>query len=298
MRNIYSIGLIIIAILSAPLSMSIPIVDLYRSSTYSNQVYDENYMGWNGSNDLLIPFTKYVLRDYRHVVIDMYWPLIYCNEGFSCISKDNVVVYGEIVGIKNITKVVNGRVVIIYEVGVLDVISKPSISIDEIKDKPCDYIVINNTRVCDVEYDIYLRNKTIELLNNITEGKIIEVRVFAWLSKSVLNENTSVISIKEVASPFPLLNVGNEYIMFIKVNPDSIELLYDHVFGLYAYIVVNGSVYSLNFIDYPVEQDPIKFFSDPRVTWHPYNYENLRQIALNNYGVYNLSINDFKNLLK
>ncbi len=95
----------------------------------------------------------------------------------------------------------------------------------------------------------------------------------AFIAKDSINKTN--LTIEDVASPFPLLEPGNQYLVFIKPEPNGIQVYYDFIWGPWAYLIQDGKVYSLNNVKPPdnVILDPTKFFKSPYIHWEPYPYD-------------------------
>ncbi|MCE4625959.1 MAG: hypothetical protein F7C35_08895 [Desulfurococcales archaeon] len=119
----------------------------------------------------------------------------------------------------------------------------------------------------------------------IEENKTIEIIVPAFLTKEAVNKTN--LTIEDVATPFPLLEPGYEYIVFVDVRVDGVHVHYDYVWGPWAYLVVEGKVYSLDNMEPPdnVNLDPTILFTSPNVKWEPYPYPQLRSIAVQKLSV-------------
>ncbi len=295
-----------IALIIASLTSGLVPLDIMRH--YSTKSYagisDPNYMGWKGTSDLLKPFYLYYMLENGvysinstttpYMMMDLYWPQASCPSGFKCLLNDNVaVVVGKIVDV-DIMRTGKGTVTILYTIQVMRVVHKPSIVFPKHEPKPCDYTKSgNNSGVCDIEMGINEMKKIKEYIDSLEQNTLITISMPAWLTRKALEKNKTNITIKDVGSPFPLLNKGNTYVIFIRVTKKGYEILYDYVFGPYAYLVKDNKVYSLNYINYPVEMKPEEFFAGEGISWYPRDYNELRNIALVRYSVYGEPLEEF-----
>ncbi len=294
-------------------------ISKYITTTLS-LIRDLNYMGWKGSESLIKPLSKYLAiainASQTYVHLDLYWPLAqivheYENPFKAILQHNNiVVVLGEIIGIESIRLRERDMTVdIIYKVKIIDVLvefNKSKILEETTRTPPKECIVFaNGSRYC-IDYSTIMGRveKILSCAEQLKKGGVIELQYPAWLSRNtmmrILMNRSSVenITVQDIATPFPLPNIGNTYILFIRVTHKGFRILYDYVWGPYAYIVLNNSVYSLNYIDYPVELKPEEFFDGYNIYWRPYSYEKLREIALEVFSVYGLTIQQFIDMLR
>ena len=224
-------------------------------------IEDPNYAGWRGCESLVKPISKYMARmkglDSSAIVMDVYWPLEGVEDPLSYVAgMDGItVIVGSVEEIRNVTVDDKGYAYVVYSVRVADV----------------------------VKGDL------------VGEGDLVDVYVLAYLASDAMNKTTG-LTIEDVASPFPLLNPGNEYVLFLRETSDGRIMVYqDFVWGHYAYLVVDGRVYSLNYISYPVELRPEEFFTGEMINWmNPsHDYSALREEALSKLSVYGESLDDF-----
>jgi len=127
----------------------------------------------------------------------------------------------------------------------------------------------------------------------IEENITPKVSLLAFISKDAITKEN--LTIEDVASPFPLLDPGNEYVLFLLVAHTGVSVYHDFVWGLYAYLVKDGKVYSMNYIEYPVKLDPVEFFEDESINWKwgSYTYCELRQIAIQKLKACAVQLEDF-----
>ncbi len=297
----------IIAPIIAGIILALAILILVPANITPQRIHDENYNGWKGTDQLLETFTAYKylgitgnLSGKPIIHMDLYWPLASCDNGFKCLLGENIVV---IIGrVENITEIAvhkNYTVTLKYRVEVTRIIYKPTVDIPSYEGRMCDYIeYANGTLICDTQVAIQEKKTIKQLIDNITIGKEITLKMPAWLTKdAITSNNTKDVNICDVGSPFPLLDPGNTYVLFIRVDKNGYSILYDFVYGPYAYMVVDGRVYSLDYVDYPVKMDPEKFFNADGVYWYPDNYEELRKMALERYSAHGIPLQDFIHMI-
>ncbi|MEB3816776.1 MAG: hypothetical protein LRS46_02385 [Desulfurococcales archaeon] len=131
------------------------------------------------------------------------------------------------------------------------------------------------------------------LISTIKENNTIELIVPAFIAKEAVNKTN--LTLDDVATPFPLLEPGYKYIVFLDAELDGIHVHYDLVWGPWAYLVLNGKVYSLNYVKPPdnVSLDPSELFKGSHIHWQPYPYDQLREIALQKLSANGESLEDF-----
>ena len=258
-------------------------------------ILDNNYAGWKGVESFIKPFSRYMeTLTEAGFIGDFFWSFVSSENPLKELaSRDDIAVI--IATIENIAgiQVEDAYAYVIYEIKIIHVIKNASIS---------------DT----VSYNIGECSKSGELCEitsnepgamrrcsaQIREGHILEVSLTAFISKDAIGKRN--LTIKDVASPFPLLNPGNEYLLFLQLATTGIRVYYDFVWGPYTYLVRDGKVYSLNYVEYPVELDPTEFFEDENISWEwgTYSYHDLRRIADQKLKAYAVPSEDFiKNVL-
>ena len=272
------------------------------------KITDLNYMGWKGLESLVTPLSKYdtyalgVKNAYVHY--GLYWPLVKCkyldSNPFKCIVKDDMaIIIGTVLNIEGI-KVYRRfkHVKIFYLVKIEKVIrdfgnTVPKCVENAKEHKEC-ILYPNGIEEC-IDHNTVIEeiNKKRDLASDLIIGNRIIISYPAWLTKEALDIHRENLTIEDIASPFPLLSIGNTYILFIKLTPRGLKILYDDVWGPYAYLIRNDKVYSLNYIYYPIKHEPEKFFSGDNVYWRPYDYQILRNISLEKLSVYGEDVKDF-----
>ena len=131
------------------------------------------------------------------------------------------------------------------------------------------------------------------LISRIREGNTIELIVPAFIARDAIGKSN--LSIRDVATPFPLLEPGYQYIVFLDPELDGVHVHYDYVWGPWAYLVWEGRVYSLNYVRVPgnVSLEPSKLFSSLNIRWAPYPYDQLRETALRKLRASGVALNKF-----
>ncbi len=230
------------------------------------KITDPNYVGWKGTESLIKPYSKYVvtLMGTNGFTGDFFWPFVSSENPLKeLLSMDDIAVI--IASIDNITGV---QVENVYA-----------------------YVVYG------VKIERAIKNASIPNASLIKEGSILEVKLTAFISKDAIGKKNLTIS--DVATPFPLLNPGNTYLLFLQITTTGVRVYYDFVWGPYAYLIRDNKVYSLNYIEYPVELEPIDFFEDENISWEwgSYTYSELRQLAIQKLKAYAIPLNDFNKSL-
>jgi len=231
-----------------------------------NLIEDKNYMGWKGTDELPDLFPPNVYVD----VITI-WAAEQVN--FKTIENmSDVIIIGKVTGIKELSIKVSGG----FPTG-----------------SSLKYIV--------------LVEKVIK--GNISQNEYIEVAVNAYLSKNYFDyKNNITIQGKDlnpslVASLFPLLNVGDRYILFLfyfdryhNIKSPYV-LLSDITFGYFAYLITDDNkVYSLNNIKYPVEYDFASVFDRPGwgiAVGRAGDYSNAVKLSKQTFGACGVSLDQF-----
>ncbi len=241
--------------------------EVETTDNQSLKITDPNYAGWKGMEGLIKPYSKYVvtLMGTNGFTGDFFWPFVSSENPLKeLLSVDDIALVRA--SINNITGVQleNVYAYVVYE----------------------------------VKIDRVIKNASIPNTSLIKEGNLLEVKLTAFISKDAIKKKN--LTIKDVATPFPLLNPGNTYLLFLQITPAGVRVYYDFVWGPYAYIITDNKVYSLNYIEYPVELEPIEFFEDDNISWEwgTYTYSELRQLAIQKLEAYAVPLDDFiRNIL-
>jgi len=215
-----------------------------------NLIEDKNYMGWKGTDELPNLFTPSVIWDLTTIWAKATYGEVSLK---TVVELSDVIIIGKVTGIKELSIEVSGD----FE----------KYGMFVLEDHSLKYTV--------------LVEKVIK--GNLTENEYIEVIVDAYLSKNYFDyKNNITIQGKDlnpslVASLFPLLNVGNRYILFLWYFDEHhniqspYRVFYDLTFGYFAYLITDDNkVYSLNNIKYPVRYDFASILDNHSVIlWYP-----------------------------
>ena len=283
---------------SSSTTINSPVNEVETIDEQLPKIMDPNYVGWRGTESLVKPFSKYMaaLTGADGFTGDFFWPFVSSENPLEELSSmDDIAIV--VATIDNITRVqVKGvYAYVIYEVKINRVVKNASIP----------YTLLHNIEECSKSK----LNESCEILSSeleamrsylalIKEDGILEVRLTAFISKDAIGKKN--LTIKDVATPFPLLNPGNKYLLFLQITATGVRVYYDFVWGPYAYLIKDDKVYSLNYIEYPVELEPIEFFEDDNISWEwgSYTYSELRQLAIQKLKAYAIPSDDFiKSLL-
>ncbi|OYT39316.1 MAG: hypothetical protein B6U89_04315 [Desulfurococcales archaeon ex4484_58] len=186
-----------------------------------------------------------------------------------------------------------------YTVNCNDFYSKPYKCLVNIADaivygKVEDLLSINCSREqCQLTYLIKIINV---FKGNITE-EYIEVVVNAWPAREYLDNTSMINDLSMIAVPYPLIDIGFKYILFLKyVDEGKWYLLDDWVWGYYAYLVLDDQVYSLNLLNLSIKLEPEEIFDRENVAWWPKDYETLHETYTQLF-TYCGSLEDFKAII-
>jgi len=241
----------------------------------------KTYSGWKGVESIVTPLDEYI-RSTRGSGVhfsELLWP--YANTQNPLHDLANKGTGVAVVTILSVDRVYldNIHAYIAYEARVDKVTVKPRNTIE----LPPQAVCTKDPALCDLAMRQY------EAVNNLIslfrENNTIELIVPAFIDRDSINKTN--LTINDVATPFPLLEPGYQYLVFLDLSPDGIHVHYDYVWGPWAYLVLDGKVYSLNYVRPPnnISLDPSKLFESPYINWQPYPYEQLREIAIQKLSV-------------
>ena len=237
----------------------------------------ERYSGWRGVESMITPLDEYV-RKVKGVAIlfsDLLWPYADSQNPFrDLVGRGVGVAIVTITSIKSVRRYHDIFAHVVYSARIDKVIVKPVNTITI----PPEVVCIKSPELCELAKN---HSRVVDkLISMIREGNTIELLVSAFIAKDAVNKTN--LTINDVASPFPLLEPGYQYLVFLKPELDGIHVYYDLVWDPWAYLVLHGKVYSLNYIKPPanVSLDPAELFESPYIRWKPYPYEKLREIAI------------------
>ncbi len=278
-----SIALLIYPYARAPSNISTGVLHNNKS------IVLKTYSGWKGVESLITPLDEYIkFNDGSSVHFsNLLWPYADVQNPFHDILNNGTGVVT--VTVLSIDKVYrhNIYVYVVYNARVDKVIVKPQNTIK----LPPQTVCVKDPMLCD------LAKKQYEAINNlismIKENNTIKIIVPAFIAKGSANKTN--LTVNDVATPFPLLEPGYQYVVFLDPSLDGIHVHYDYVWGPWAYLILNGKVYSLNYVKPPgnVSLDPSKLFKSPYIRWKPYPYEQLRRIAIRKLSVNGEELGDF-----
>ncbi|MET1160862.1 MAG: hypothetical protein ABWW65_07870 [Thermoprotei archaeon] len=281
---------ILLTVVITALSIALLIYWIPSSSTSNELIELETYSGWKGVENMITPLDEYekTVKGDAISFSDLLWPHADSQNPF-----ENLVDRGVGVAIVTITSV---EAVYRYQDVFAYVVY--SARIDKVIVKPSNTIAIPPESVCikDPEFCELAKNQSRvidNLLSMIRENNTVELLVRAFIAKDSINKTNLTIS--DIASPFPLLEPGYQYLVFLKPDLDGIHIYYDFVWGPWVYLILEGRVYSLNYVKPPanVSLDPTKLFKSPYIRWKPYPYEKLREIALEKLSIYGEKLENF-----
>ncbi len=317
-----SVILVIVATIGAGIwhSVATSLTHSTASATTGNNIIDENYAGWRGIEALGGSYGSYVSQIRQLIGVeallhhDVYWPYEQVDDIFCELARreDLVVLVGRVLRVHSIEVTeltrISGEVIVKYDVIVERVVLNNPASIQS---RPSDavereYEAAINILKYELEQGLidqetyekllekYRRGleatlKYHELLRiageSIRENAVVVLSVPAYVAIDSFNKvlEGEALSITDIASPFPLLNPGNTYVLFISpMGERSGVIIYDLVYGLYAFYVKDQRVYSLDRIAHPVSLDPVRFYEDSQEIywWNNRPYRELRSIAL------------------
>ncbi len=284
--------LVISILLIAVLAISVPLLAYFlvpspgniNGGTTSTTRFIElkEYSGWKGVESMVTPLDEYVKTVNGAAILfsDLRWPQANSQNPFQDLVDRGVgVAIVTITSIKNVHRYHDISAYVVYNVRIDKVVVKPVNPITIPPEVEC----IKSPELCELAKN---QSKVINnLISTIKEGSTIELSVRAFIAKDSINKTN--LTIKDIASPFPLLEPEHQYLVFLKPELDGIHVYYDFVWGPWAYLIQDGKVYSLNYIRPPtnVSLDPTKLFKSPYIHWKPYPYEKLREIATQKLSV-------------
>jgi hypothetical protein len=274
-------SLLVYHLISAPTS----------NSVLSNESIElRKYSGWKGVESMITPLDEYAktVNEATISFSDLLWPYANSQNPFrDLVNRGIDVVIVTITSIKNIRHYSDIFVYVVYNARIDKIIVKPNNTIAI----PPQAVCIKSPELCELARN---QSRIIDnLISTIREGNTIELSVRAFIAKDSINKTNLTIS--DIASPFPLLEPGNQYLVFVRPELDGIHVYYDFVWGPWAYLIQDGKVYSLNYIkpSANISLDPTKLFKSPYIHWKPYPYEKLREIAIQKLSVNGESLEDF-----
>jgi len=240
------------------------------------------YSGWKGVESMVTPLDEYVKTVNGAAILfsDLQWPQADSQNPFRDLVDRGVgVAIVTITSIKNVHRYHDISAYVVYNARIDEVVVKPVNTITIPPEVEC----IKSPELCELAKN---QSRVIDnLISTIKEGSTIELSVRAFIAKDSINKTN--LTIKDIASPFPLLEPGPQYLVFLKPELDGIHVYYDFIWGPWAYLIQDGKVYSFNYIKPPanVGLDPSKLFKSPYIHWKPYPYEKLREIATQKLSV-------------
>ena len=242
----------------------------------------KEYSGWKGVESMITPLDEYVKNVNGAAILfsDLLWPQANSQNPFRDLVDRGVgVAIVTITSIKNVHRYHDIFAYVVYNARIDKVVVKPVNPITIPPEVEC----IKSPELCELAEN---QSKVIDdLISMAREGNTVELSVRAFIAKDSINKTK--LTIKDIASPFPLLEPGYQYLVFLKPELDGIHVYYDFVWGPWAYLIQGGKIYSLNCIKPPanVSLDPTKLFKSPYIHWKPYPYEKLREIAIQKLSV-------------
>jgi hypothetical protein len=249
----------------------------------------EKYSGWKGVESLATPLDSYIKEFTGSAVYfsDMIWPFADSqNPLHDLLARGSGLITVTILSVEKIYRQ-GPHAFIVYRARVDEVIFKPQNTIKPMPSTVC----AKDPQLCSLaQNQSAIVNRAIE---SVREGSIVEIILPAFIAED--SASKSNLTIRDLASPFPLLEPGYQYLLFIDVRPDGIHVHYDYVWGPWAYIIMDGRVYSLNYVKPPanLSLDPSKLFESSYIHWEPHPYSQLREIALQKLSAYGDSLEDF-----
>ncbi|WP_440060035.1 hypothetical protein ACSU1N_02465 [Thermogladius sp. 4427co] len=234
------------------------------------------YSGWKGVESMVTPLDEYAKSVLgAGATFDLLWPYADSQNPFrDAVDRGVGVAIITILSIKNISRY-DIYAHVVYNARIDRVIVKPVNTITP----PPETVCIKNPEICELARN---QSRVVDnLISTIRESNVIDLSVPAFIARD--STGKTELTISDIASPFPLLEPGYQYLVFITPELDGIHIYYDYVWGPWAYLVQDGKVYSLNYIKPPanVSLDPTRLFSGSTlIYWKPYPYEQLREIAV------------------
>jgi len=285
-----------VVILSVILVVYLVYPSVLIPSKYSVEVAGDNksielktYSGWRGVEAMITPLDEYIKSLVGAVPhSDLMWPFADSQNPFHDLLNSGAgVALVTILSVDRIQRY-DIYVYVVYKTRVDQVIAKPQNTIG-LPPEEC----VKAPELC----DLARRQREIidSLISVIERNNVIEVIVPAFIARESIGKNN--LSISDVATPFPLLEPGYQYLVFLDPELDGIHIYYDYVWGPWAYLVLDGRVYSLNYVKPPdnVSFDPVRLFVSPYTYWKPYPYEQLRNIAIQKLSISGEQLENFIN---
>ncbi|MEB3756737.1 MAG: hypothetical protein GSR79_07780 [Desulfurococcales archaeon] len=282
-----TIGLSITLLLYSP--ALVPSNNSPRTIPNNGFIELKTYSGWKGVESTITPLDEYVKSTHGSSVYfsDLLWPLADAQNPFhDLLDKGSGVVTVTVLSVERVYRY-NIYAYIVYEARVNQVIVKPQNTIEI----PPQTVCVKDPAFCDSAKKQHEVIKN--LISTIRENNTIELIVPAFITKESINKTN--LTINNVATPFPLLEPGYQYLVFLDPELDGIHVHFDYVWGLWAYLVLDGEVYSLNYVKPPsnISLNPSKLFESPYIHWKPYPYEKLREIATQKLSVNGEQLKNF-----
>jgi len=251
------------------------------------------YSGWRGVEAMVTPLDEYI-RSIRGASVfftaDLIWPYADSKNPFRDLLTDRGVGVA-LVTILSVDRVERRDIYayVVYKARIDRVIVKPQNNVELPPEKVCT----KDPELC----DLGRRQREIidNLISMIESSNVIELKVAAFIARESIGKTN--LSISDVATPFPLPEPGYQYLVFLDPELDGIRIHYDYVWGPWAYLVLDGRVYSLNYVKPPanVSLDPAKLFKSPYIYWESYPYEQLRNAAIQKLSVNGEQLENFIN---
>ena len=249
----------------------------------------KTYSGWRGVESLTTPLDEYIksTRGSSAYSSDLLWPYADTQNPFhDLLNKGTGVAVVTILSVNRVYRY-NIYAYVVYKARIDKVISKPQ----NIIELPPQTVCAKDPTLCD------LTKKQYEVIKNsisrIKENNTIELIMPAFIAKESINKTNLMIN--DLATPFPLLEPRYQYLVFLDLRLDGIHVHYDYVWGPWAYLILKGKVYSLNYVKPPnnVSLNPSKLFKSPYIRWKPYPYEQLREIAIRKLSIKGIQLENF-----
>ena len=287
---LFAILAIVILVHSLASSARITSSNNKASSAGLEPIVLEKYSGWKGVESMITPLDEYerAITGNAPAYSEVLWPYADSPNPFRDLVNRGVgVVIVTIESIKDIYVYSGIFTYVVYEAKIDKVIVKPVNTIIIPPQVECT----KSPELCELATN---QSRIInELVSMIREGNTIELLVRAFIAKDSVNK--TALTISDIASPFPLLEPGYQYLVFLRLELFGIIVNYDYVWGSWAYLVLDGKVYSLNYVKPPanVSLDPAELFKSPYIYWKPYPYEKLREIAIQKLSAYDEPLETF-----
>lgn len=206
----------------------------------------EGYSGWNGVENMVTPLDEYIraITGGNVMFSDLLWPHTDSPNPFRDLVDRGVgIAIVTVLSIECVDRYYDSFVSVVYKAKIDKVIVKPVNTIIISSQTEC----IKAPELCELAEK---QSKIIdEFISAIREDNTIELLVSAFIAKDSMNK--TALTISDIASPFPLLEPGYQYLVFLKPEPFGIIVHGDYVWGPWAYLILNGRVYSLNYVKPP-----------------------------------------------